>query len=65
MKRQTPCPFCGFRIISLIQLRDKEGHKQFFSECQTCKAHGPVGFTSKQAVEAWNKIDYTDERGAK
>lgn len=55
MKRLKRCPFCGHKAIALAWTRDENNLKEFFVECQTCKARGPERYKSEPAKEAWNE----------
>jgi Lar family restriction alleviation protein len=49
-----PCPFCGDPDVKLFQAHNTDDGARWV-ECINCLTEGPVGFTDKSAVDAWNR----------
>lgn len=50
-----PCPFCGSKNIKLLEYGN---WKNFYCECEDCRAIVPdpsiTDYTEEEAIEAWN-----------
>jgi len=50
-----PCPFCGSQNIKVLEYGNR---KNFYCECEDCKALTPnpmnTDYTEEEAIVAWN-----------
>lgn len=46
----APCPFCGGDAVNI-----KPWGREFFVQCPTCNAEGPLQKGEDEAIEWWNK----------
>jgi len=49
-----PCPFCGPGKINIY-----ENHYHAWTECNNCRARGPIAKTLVEAIELWNERSNT------
>ena len=50
--KNNSCPHCG---ESGGKLQVNESDKDFWMECYNCYARGPMGFSTREAIELWKK----------
>lgn len=49
-----PCPFCGGKDMSVVEINMGNDQRQTFMGCHTCGSSGPCTFSDEKAVAAWN-----------
>lgn len=50
-----PCPFCGGKDMSVVEINMGDDQRQTFMGCHTCGSSGPCTFSDEKAVAAWNE----------
>jgi len=48
------CPFCG-DDDPLVQADSSGGRVDYYVECGSCRAQGPVASSDEEAIRLWNR----------